>query len=106
MRPRRQPSTPWGNPRRNVLKDAKEVGVGRGLGQRPSRTISTRFTQPQNRPVVLTLNYFPERCTNLASPLFFTPLATDIPGQPGTTSYPDTNATNTGPYFYRVGVGN
>ena len=28
---------PWGNPLSNVLNGAKEVGVGRGLGQRPSR---------------------------------------------------------------------
>ena len=52
------------------------------------------------------VNYFLERSTNLGPSTLFTPLATDIPGQPGTTSYPDTTATNVGPYFYRVGVGN
>jgi hypothetical protein len=52
------------------------------------------------------VNYFLERCTNLAPPLVSSPLATGIPGQPGATSYTDTTATNAGPYFYRVGVGN
>jgi hypothetical protein len=48
------------------------------------------------------VNYFLERSTNLASP--FTPLATSIPGQPGTTSLTDTNAASLAPLFYRVGV--
>ena len=48
------------------------------------------------------VTYFLERSTNLASP--FTPLATDIPGQSGTTSFTDTNAADLAPLFYRVGV--
>ena len=48
--------------------------------------------------------YFLERGTNLASPL--APLASNLPGQPGTTSYTDTNAAPLAPLFYRVGVGN
>jgi hypothetical protein len=36
----------------------------------------------------------------------FTPLARGIPGQPGTTTYTDTNAIGAGPWFYRVGVSN
>jgi len=34
----------------------------------------------------------------------FTPLATNLPGQPGTTTYTDTNAAGAGPFLYRVGV--
>jgi hypothetical protein len=50
------------------------------------------------------VNYFLERATNLAGSPAFTPLATGIPGQPGTTTYNDTNALGSGPRFYRVGV--
>ena len=34
----------------------------------------------------------------------YTPLATSIPGEPGTTTYTDTNAASLAPLFYRVGV--
>jgi hypothetical protein len=46
--------------------------------------------------------YFLERSTNLAVG-YFSSIASYIPGQPGTTSFVDTNAT-TGAFFYRVGV--
>ena len=48
------------------------------------------------------VKYFLGRSANLATP--FVLLATNIIGQTGTTSYADTNATGTGPFFYRVGV--
>ncbi|MGO9199654.1 MAG: choice-of-anchor Q domain-containing protein [Limisphaerales bacterium] len=48
------------------------------------------------------VTYFLERSTNLASP--FTHLASFLMGQPGTTSYADTNVAGAGPLFYRVGV--
>jgi hypothetical protein len=51
------------------------------------------------------VDYFLERSTNLRASPPFTPLATGIPGQPGTTSYTDTNAVGLAPLFYRVGVG-
>jgi hypothetical protein len=51
------------------------------------------------------LNYFLERSTNLAAPFAFTPVATNIAGQAGTTTYTDTNAQGKGPWYYRVGVG-
>jgi len=52
------------------------------------------------------VNYFLERSTNLAPTSTFTAAATNILGQPGTTTYTDTNAVGSGPFFYRVGVGN
>ena len=51
------------------------------------------------------VSYFLECSTNLSPPLLFTPLATGIPGQPGTTTFTDTNAAALAPLFYRVGVG-
>jgi len=51
------------------------------------------------------VSYFLERSTNLWASPPLTLLAPNLPGQPGTTSYADTTATNAGPYFYRVGVG-
>jgi len=47
-----------------------------------------------------------ECSTNLAATPRFTPLATNLPGQPGTTTFTDTNGVGPGPFFYRVGVGN
>ncbi len=53
---------------------------------------------------VNTRNYYLQRATNLSLAPAFQPLATNIPGQSGTTSYTDTNAPAPGPYYYRVGV--
>ena len=53
---------------------------------------------------VSNVNYFLERSVSLATPPAFTLLATNIPGQPATTIYTDTNGIETGPCFYRVGV--
>ena len=52
------------------------------------------------------VSYFLECSTNLAATPRFTPVATHLPGQPGTTPYTDTNAVGAGPLFYRVGTGN
>ena len=52
------------------------------------------------------VSYFLERCTNLVSLPPFGPLATNLPGQSGTTSFTDTNAVRLAPLFYRVGVAN
>jgi hypothetical protein len=50
------------------------------------------------------LNYFLERSTNLSVSPPFTLLAPNLPGQPGTTTYTDTNAASLAPLFYRIGV--
>ena len=50
------------------------------------------------------VSYFLERSTNLSSSLPFTLLTPNLPGQPGTTSFTDTNAASLAPLFYRVGV--
>lgn len=50
-------------------------------------------------------DYFLECSTNLATPPRFAPLATNLPGQPGTATFTDTNAAGAGLFFYRVGVG-
>jgi hypothetical protein len=52
------------------------------------------------------VNYFLERSTNLSASPPFTLLAPNLLGQPGTTSYTDTNAATLAPIFYRVGVAN
>ena len=49
-------------------------------------------------------NYFLERGTDLSAQPPFHPLATDIIGQPGTTTFTDTMAVGAGPFFYRLGV--
>ena len=51
------------------------------------------------------VDYFLECSTNLSAIPRFTLLDTNLPGQPGTTSYTDTNAVGAGSFFYRVGVG-
>lgn len=54
------------------------------------------------RESLASVTRFPERSTNLASPL--APLASNLPDQPGATTYTDTNAAFLAPLFYRVGV--
>jgi hypothetical protein len=50
--------------------------------------------------------YFLERSTKLGDQPAFSLLQSNLVGQPGRTSYTDTNAVGPGPFFYRVGVGN
>jgi hypothetical protein len=63
---------------------------------------------PANATVVWTSvtnrSYVLERSDSLSEPMLFTPVATNLPGQTGTTSYSDTTTSGPGPFFYRVRV--
>jgi hypothetical protein len=50
------------------------------------------------------VSYFLERSTNLGASPPFHPLATDLPGQAGTSTYTETNAVGAPLRVYRVGV--
>jgi hypothetical protein len=54
----------------------------------------------------LGIGYFLQRSTNLGLPASFLPLATNLPGQVGTTYFADTNVAAGLHLFYRVGVAN
>ena len=49
-------------------------------------------------------SYFLERGTNFGDQPAFLLLATNIVGQPSTTSFTDTNAVESRLFYYRVGV--
>ena len=53
-------------------------------------------------PSVSGVNYLIQRGSDLTAPLAV--IATNIIGQAGTTSYTDTNAIGSGPFFYRIGA--
>jgi hypothetical protein len=47
------------------------------------------------------VTYYLQNSTNLPA---FVSIQSNLVGQAGSTTYTDTTATNSGPYFYRVGV--
>ena len=70
--------------------------------------LSLLSAKPQGANVTVTwqsvpgVSYFLQRSASLNSP--FATLAVNLLGQPGTTTYTDTNAPTSGSLFYRVGV--
>jgi len=48
--------------------------------------------------------YFVQRSTSLADQPAFSTLQSNVVGLAGTTTYIDTNASNSTAFFYRVGV--
>ena len=68
---------------------------------RASKTISGIALNWQS---VTNRTYFIQRSTNLGKQPVFSSIQSNVVGQPGTTTWSDTSATNAGPYFYRVGV--
>jgi len=67
----------------------------------PAKNVSGVIVRWQS---VDTRSYFLERATSLGAPTPFFLLQSNIVGEAGITSYTDTNAIGTGPFFYRVGV--
>jgi hypothetical protein len=61
-------------------------------------TATVTWTSVTNR------SYVVERSTSLLAPMLFSPVATNVPGQAGTTSYIDTTTAAPGPFLYRVSV--
>jgi hypothetical protein len=53
---------------------------------------------------VNTRSYWLERASSLSTPSVFSIIASNLPGQVGTTGYTDTNTVGAGSFFYRVGV--
>lgn len=66
-----------------------------------SRSANTNTVTWQS---VNTRSYYLQRATNLGLATPFSTIATNIPGQAGTTTFKDTTPAGTGPFFYRVYV--
>ncbi len=78
----------------------------------PLSVLHLLAASPDGTNVVVTwqsvggVTYFLERSTNLWAGSPFSLLAPNLPRQPGTTTYTNSNVTGAGLFIYRVGVGN
>lgn len=102
-------STDTGDPDGDLMTNWQEWIAGTN----PTNSSSAlRLLNPVGAPPSLLLvwqsvtnrSYFIQRATNVSDPLSFSTLQSNIPGQAPTTSFSDTNAPTSGPWFYRVGV--
>lgn len=76
----------------------------------PSSLLQMQSPAPSGTNIVVTwqsvtnITYYLQRATDLTLAPAFQTIATNLPGQSGSTSYTDTNAPAPGSYYYRVGV--
>jgi hypothetical protein len=82
-------------------------------GTDPTNPLSVlKMLNPSNRVSGVSVNwqsvsnrtYYLQSSTNLSAQPAFSTIQSNIQGRTGTTTITNTSATNSGPYFYRVGV--
>jgi len=93
----------------STIYAAGAAGKCKGAGLRLFSPVVNKGQVTLTWQSVAGVRYFLERSSDLGAPSpfpVFTPLATGIVGQKGTTFYVDTNLPSSSMFFYRVGVEN